>query len=139
MQRYLWILFLAGGLILAWSFRDNLFSAVLAFLLLAAAAWWTSPYSRGISRKHRDVINLPDDERRVIVYWRPGCIFCERLRGGLGSDAERVHWINIWQDAEAAEFVRSVNNGNEVVPTVVIDGEAHTNPDPRFVRDALAS
>ena len=31
----------------------------------------------------------------------------------------------------------SVNDGNETVPTVVIDGEAHTNPDPEVVRQRL--
>lgn len=139
MQRYLWLVFLIAGIFLAWSLRFDAFTAALVFLLTVAVAWWLSPIAHGISRKHRDVINLPDGERRVIVYWRPGCIFCERLRGGLGDDAKQVHWVNIWQDAEAAEYVRSVNAGNEVVPTVVIDGEPHTNPDPRFVRDALAS
>ena len=73
------------------------------------------------------------------MYWRPSCIFCQRLRGGLGRDAKRVHWINIWQDPEAAAYVRSVNGGDEVVPTVVLDGEPHTNPDPRDVREALAN
>ncbi|AQP43617.1 glutaredoxin domain-containing protein [Tessaracoccus flavus] len=139
MQRYLWLVVLVAGGLLAWSLRQEPLSALLAVLLTAAAAWWLSPLAHGTSRKHRDVIDLPDGERRVIVYWRPGCIFCERLRGGLGEDAKRVHWVNIWQDAEAAEFVRSVNDGNEVVPTVVIDGVAHTNPDPRAVRDALSS
>lgn len=139
MQRYLWLVLLAAGLYLSWSLRHDAFTAALVFLLVVVGAWWLSPFAYGISRKHRDVTNLPDDERRVIVYWRPGCVFCARLRGGLGSDASRVHWINIWQDAEAAEYVRSVNDGNETVPTVVIDGEPHTNPDPRVVRDALAS
>ena len=45
--------------------------------------------------------------------------------------------MNIWQDAEARAFVRSVNDGNETVPTVVIDGRAHTNPDPALVRQRL--
>ena len=30
-----------------------------------------------------------------------------------------------------------VNDGNEVVPTVVIDGRPHTNPDPALVKKAL--
>ncbi|NLG20540.1 MAG: NrdH-redoxin, partial [Actinomycetales bacterium] len=50
---------------------------------------------------------------------------------------DKALWVNIWQDDEAAAFVRSVNDGNETVPTVVIDGEAHTNPDPEVVRQRL--
>jgi hypothetical protein len=44
-----------------------------------------------------------------------------------------ARWINIWKDPAAAEFVRSVANGNETVPTVIIDGEAVVNPPPRRV------
>lgn len=81
---------------------------------------------------------MADEQSRVVVYWRPGCGFCQRLKGSLGADVDKATWINIWEDEEGAEFVRSANFGNETVPTVVIDGTAHTNPDPRLVRDALA-
>ena len=37
---------------------------------------------------------------------------------------------NIWDDPEAAAFVRTVNNGAETVPTVVVDGAVYTNPPP---------
>ncbi|QQB65096.1 NrdH-redoxin [Kytococcus sedentarius] len=64
-------------------------------------------------------------------------MYCARLRRGLGRVGRRARWVNIWQDAEARAFVRSVNDGNETVPTVVIDGRAHTNPDPALVRQRL--
>lgn len=127
---------------MAWGFSTNgglSWSELLILIGVALIAWWMSPYSYGISKKHGAIMSLPEEQRRVVVYWRPGCIFCQRLRGGLGNDAKRVQWVNIWQDAEAAEFVRQHNDGNETVPTVVIDGEVHTNPDPRLVRDALAA
>ncbi len=51
----------------------------------------------------------------------------------------RATWVDIWSDPEAAAYVRTTNEGgNEVVPTVVIDGVAHTNPQPRLVKAALA-
>lgn len=78
-------------------------------------------------------------ESGVLVYWRPGCMYCERLRGVLGDHAPRADWIDIWSDPEAAAFVAGVNDGNEVVPTVVIDGVAHTNPDPDLVLAALTA
>jgi hypothetical protein len=53
--------------------------------------------------------------------------------------ASRATWVDIWSDPEAAAYVRTTNDGrNEVVPTVVIDGIAHTNPKPRLVKAALA-
>lgn len=74
----------------------------------------------------------------VVIYWRPGCPFCERLSDVLGDAAKRATWLNIWEDPQAAAYVRSVNDGNEVVPTVVIGEVAHTNPDPFDVLAALS-
>ncbi len=75
----------------------------------------------------------------VVIYWRPGCGFCSRLRSALGGDAEKATWINIWEDKDAAAVVREANNGNETVPTVILDGIALTNPDPSLVKATLAA
>ena len=80
---------------------------------------------------------MPEQERQVVIYWRPGCQFCMRLKSALGDLRGQALWVNIWQDDAAAAFVRRVNDGNETVPTVVIDGEPHTNPDPGTVRERL--
>jgi mycoredoxin len=77
------------------------------------------------------------DEGRVVVYWRKGCPFCKRLQLVLGRRARDVVWVDVWADDEASAYVRSVNGGDEVVPTVVIAGEPHTNPPPRQVLAAL--
>lgn len=75
---------------------------------------------------------------RVVVYFRRYCAFCERLRLALGREGRRkVVWVDIWADPDAAAYVRSVNGGDETVPTVVIEGTAHTNPAPSMVRRAL--
>jgi inosine-uridine nucleoside N-ribohydrolase len=44
---------------------------------------------------------------------------------------------NIWTDPDAAAFVRSVNVGNETVPTVVIAGTTLVNPTARQVKKEL--
>ncbi|MFJ2894064.1 glutaredoxin domain-containing protein [Streptomyces sp. NPDC087218] len=74
---------------------------------------------------------------RPIVFWRPGCTYCLRLRIRLGRDAHRLHWVNIWRDPDGATTVREVNDGNETVPTVVVAGRPHTNPGPEWVREQL--
>ncbi|MGA4545300.1 glutaredoxin domain-containing protein [Uniformispora flossi] len=74
-----------------------------------------------------------------IVYWRPGCTYCLRLRFRLGRRARAAHWVDIWRDPSGAAAVRAVNDGNETVPTVVVHGRAHTNPDPSWVREQLAA
>jgi glutaredoxin len=75
--------------------------------------------------------------RDVVVYWRPGCYFCQRLLRELEAAGLEVELRNIWEDPDAATFVRSVARGHETVPTVTIDGEALVNPDPRLVVDAV--
>lgn len=85
-----------------------------------------------------DAANAADGaDGAVKIFWRPGCPYCHQLIETLGDLADRAAWHNIWEEPDAAAFVRSVNNGNETVPTVVVDGKAATNPDPELVRQAL--
>lgn len=74
---------------------------------------------------------------RPIVYWRPGCPYCMRLRVRLGRTARQAYWVNIWRDPAGAAAVRAVNGGNETAPTVVVAGQPHTNPDPEWAREHL--
>lgn len=76
-------------------------------------------------------------EGSVVVYWRKGCPFCTRLQVVLGRRVRDVVWVDVWADPEASAYVKSVNDGDEVVPTVVIDGVPHTNPSPRTVVAAV--
>jgi len=76
---------------------------------------------------------------RLTVYWRPGCGYCRRLRSALGRQGVAYEAINIWEEADAREFVRSVAGGNETVPTVSLAGQTLVNPRPdellRLVRE----
>jgi glutaredoxin len=74
---------------------------------------------------------------RPVVYWRPGCPYCLRLRARLGPEAARLQWVDIWKDPEGAAIVRGFAEGNETVPTVVIGGEGFVNPDPQWLRERL--
>lgn len=74
----------------------------------------------------------------VVFYWRPGCGFCMMLQRGLDSSGISYEPRNIWDDPQAAAFVRSVADGNETVPTVVIGELALVNPSTEQVLDALA-
>ncbi|GAA2723956.1 glutaredoxin domain-containing protein [Actinocorallia aurantiaca] len=77
------------------------------------------------------------DDGRPIVYWRPGCQYCLRLRLRLGPAARRAHWVDIWRDPEGAADVRAVTGGDETVPTVVVAGQSRVNPDPAWLRRQL--
>jgi mycoredoxin len=64
-------------------------------------------------------------DNRPVVYWRPG------------ADANRLRWVDIWKDPAAAAAVREITGGDETVPTVVIGGQGHVNPDPSWLRDQI--
>jgi glutaredoxin len=78
------------------------------------------------------------DKPSVILYWRPGCGFCVRLARALVELDVEPELFNIWEDDEAAAFVRSVNRGNELVPTLVVGDIVLSNPSKDQVEAALA-
>jgi glutaredoxin len=69
----------------------------------------------------------------VVVFWRRGCGFCMMLRRGLRKAGLTTVEVDIWQDPEAAAFVRRHARGNETVPTVAVGGEVMVNPSARAV------
>lgn len=74
----------------------------------------------------------------IVVYWRPGCPFCSFLRRGLRHAGLSYREVNIWDDPQAAAFVRSVARGNETVPTVSIGTVTLVNPSTKHVLEVAA-
>ncbi|GAB3286891.1 glutaredoxin family protein [Parasphingorhabdus pacifica] len=74
----------------------------------------------------------------VVVYTRPGCPFCTSLRAGLRRRGLEYREVDIWQEPGAAETVRSIADGNETVPTVVIGEWNAVNPATEKVMAAVA-
>ncbi|GGV89390.1 glutaredoxin domain-containing protein [Streptomyces massasporeus] len=123
----------AAGLVLTGSTAAAVVLLVVFLLLAGAHSPLVFPRSVGALEAER----RSAADGRPVVYWRPGCQYCLRLRVRLGRDARRVHWVDIWRDPAGAAVVRAANQGNETVPTVVVAGRAHTNPDPAWVREQL--
>ena len=68
----------------------------------------------------------------LAVYRRDNCGYCWKLERTLRAAGVDYDRRDIYADPEAAAFVRSVNDGNETVPTVVLpSGEVLTNPKPK--------
>jgi mycoredoxin len=75
----------------------------------------------------------------LTMYTTSWCGYCVRLKKMLKADGITYEEIYIEDDPAAAEFVRSVNNGNQTVPTVKFaDGSALTNPNPAQIKQKLA-
>ncbi len=100
---------------------------VVFLLVLTTPVLYPSSLSDDASRTQATERSVP------LIYWRPGCIFCLRLRLALLLRGKKAVWTSIRQDPAAAARVRSVNDGNETVPTVFAGSEHRTNPDPSWV------
>ena len=127
----------AAVTLLVSSGQDGDWPAGIVFAaLLLAAAWVISPF---FGSRQEPWASIKDkNDGGVVIFWRPGCVYCLRLRASLGRNGRRAHWVNIWRDPEGAAFVREHNHGNETVPTVLLNGEVLTNPEPGIVSRALA-
>lgn len=118
---------------LLWIVGGSVFSFLACCLLAAVGSPLVFPRSMTAAEAQR----RSAADGRAIVYWRPGCPFCMRLRATLGGTARRAYWVDIWKDPEGAAAVRTVADGNETVPTVMLAGSPHVNPDPRWLRSQL--
>jgi mycoredoxin len=76
---------------------------------------------------------------QLTMYTTSWCGYCVRLKTMLKSAGISYEEVNIEQDPAAAEFVCSVNGGNQTVPTVEFaDGSTLTNPSGAEIKQKLA-
>jgi mycoredoxin len=76
----------------------------------------------------------------LTMYSTTWCGYCRRLKSQMDREGIAYTVVDIEQDPAAAEFVMSVNGGNQTVPTVRFpDGSALTNPTIVQVKAHLAA
>ena len=77
-------------------------------------------------------------DAQVTMYTTSWCGFCFRLKTALKAEGIPYTEVDIESDPAAAEFVMSVNRGNQTVPTLKFaDGSTLTNPSARDVKAKL--
>ena len=80
----------------------------------------------------------------LTMYSTSWCGYCHRLKSQLDREGIAYDVVDIEQDEASAAFVRSVNGGNQTVPTIRIvpasggDEIVMTNPSIVQVKAALA-
>ena len=75
----------------------------------------------------------------LTMYTTQWCAFCRRLKSQLARDGITMTEVDIERDPAAAEYVMSVNGGNQTVPTVVFpDGSVLVNPSAVQVKKRMA-
>ena len=76
----------------------------------------------------------------ITMYSTTWCGYCRRLKAQLNREGIAYTEVDIERTPAAAEFVMSVNGGNQTVPTVKFDdGSALTNPSIVQVKERLAA
>jgi len=74
----------------------------------------------------------------ITMFSTTWCGYCRRLKSALDREGIGYTEVNIEDDEASADYVMSVNGGNQTVPTVVFpDGSAVTNPSLAEVRTRL--
>ena len=72
------------------------------------------------------------------MYSTVWCGYCKRLKTAMKAEGIAFDEVDIEHDPAAAQFVMSVNHGNQTVPTLKFaDGSALTNPSIKDVKAKL--
>ncbi len=129
------VIVMGGTSLLGQSRSGVIFAAILA-LNLGLFLWFTRPGVRRDSTSHASAQQAASDND-VIVYWQPDCIYCDLLKSGLGRTRDKVLWVNIVEDPEAAEFVASYHNGDQTVPTAITGAGEMIPATPRAIKAHL--
>ncbi len=80
------------------------------------------------------------EERDVLIYVTRWCGACHSTRRFLTERGIPFRSIDIDDDPDAADLVRTLNRGNHSVPTILIDGEhALTEPSQRELEALFGS
>jgi len=76
---------------------------------------------------------------QLIMYTTSWCGYCRNLKRQLAREGIELAEVHIEHDRAAADYVMSVNGGNQTVPTLLFpDGTALVNPSAAQVRSRLA-
>ena len=68
-------------------------------------------------------------DAKITVYGAPWCPDCTRAKQFLGEQRVRYDWVDIDQNEEARAYVQQVNDGKQIIPTIIFeDGSLLVEP-----------
>jgi thioredoxin reductase (NADPH) len=74
---------------------------------------------------------------RVILYGADWCPDCRRAKAFLRENEVNFMHVDVDKVPGATEEVTRLNSGKRIIPTIIINGEAYSNPDNTTLRRAL--
>lgn len=75
---------------------------------------------------------------RVQLFGADWCPDCRRAKSFLKDNAINFEFIDVDEHEWATNKVEEINNGKRIIPTVLIDGKPHTNPDNVTLTELLS-
>ena len=67
--------------------------------------------------------------RNIVVYGGTWCSDCRRAKRFFDQHKIQYEWVDLDSDDKALDYVKRVNNGKRVIPTIVFDdGSILTEP-----------
>ncbi|HEU0021988.1 MAG TPA: mycoredoxin, partial [Dehalococcoidia bacterium] len=77
-------------------------------------------------------------QRPIQMYGAPWCPDCKRAKQFLAEQRVPYEWHDIDQDVEAQAYVQRVNNGKQIIPTIIFpDGSVLAEPSNAELADKL--
>lgn len=74
---------------------------------------------------------------RVMLYGADWCPDCLRAKAFLRENEVNFMYVDVDTAPGATEEVTRLNNGKRIIPTILINGKAYSNPDNTALRQAL--
>ncbi len=79
---------------------------------------------------------MPEEDIRF--YGANWCPDCHRAKQFLGEHRIKYQWFDVEQSSEALEYVRKINKGKMIIPTILFkDGSTLVEPDNAQLAEKL--
>lgn len=78
-----------------------------------------------------------NDAGVVQLFGADWCPDCRRAKSYLTDNDVNFQFIDVDEHDWATEKVEEINNGKRIIPTLLIDGKPHTNPDNHTLKELL--
>lgn len=78
-----------------------------------------------------------NENGRVVMFGADWCPDCRRAKTFMQNNGINFYLIDVDKHDWATDLVEEINNGKRIIPTLLVDDQAHTNPDNNKIKELL--
>ncbi|WP_083421805.1 FAD-dependent oxidoreductase [Arsenicibacter rosenii] len=101
--------------------------------LIIAGRPYTNPQNHQLAK-----ITGVNKQGKIIVFGADWCPDCRRAKRFLQDNQINFQFVDVDTTPQAAGFVMNINNGKRIIPTILINDTAYTNPSNAVLTEVLA-